>query len=66
VTGQHYVKVKVEHGDMETEIGFFCSPDDDTEVCIAKAKRLTANLRTLPMAYERFTITERREALPDD
>lgn len=66
MNNQHYVKVKVEHGTLETEVAFFCDPDDDTEFCIAKAKRMTANLRTLPMAYERFTITERREALPED
>ena len=56
----HYVRVRVEHGNLETIVAFFVGADDDSDVIYAKARRLTTNLRTLPMAYERITIVERR------
>lgn len=59
---QDYVRVRVEHGTMETTINLFVDENADNDEIIGKVKRLTRNMRTLPMAYERFTIIERRPA----
>ena len=66
MSDRHYARVEVHHGTMETTVGFFCDPDDDNDVLIATAKRMTRKMRTLPMAYESFKIIERRPALPEE
>jgi hypothetical protein len=62
VSEQHYCRVKVEHGTLETVVNCFIGAREDDDAAIAKARRMTENLRTLPMAYECFTVIERRPA----
>lgn len=51
--------VEVQHGTSRAVVAVVA---EDAEEAIAKARRVTRDIRTLPMAYEHFRIVAERES----